>query len=442
MNRALMAQLDQWRIRESRKPILLEGARQVGKTYLLEQFGSQRFPAYHRFDFVEEPDLASIFDADLRPERLLRDLGLARDTDIDPQRDLLIFDEIQRCPKALASLKYFAERMPEAFVCGSGSLLGLGLSDDLFPVGKTEHLHLHPMTFREFLLGMGCEKLEEAWASMSVHEPLPELIHRKLWEHFKYYLITGGLPEVVDAFSKGRERLTETFARVRALQKGLIADYLNDMAKHSGKLESVRIEAVFRSVPVQLARETTGVHKFVFRGVLPTASRYSMLQGPIAWLLKAGLIHKVAITSQVELPLDASTNERRFKLYLFDVGILGAMLELNPKTIFSYDYGHYKGYFAENAVLQELVARWQAVPHCWQSNTSEIEFLLDIDGEAVPIEVKAGVNAKAKSLKVFREKYHPSRTLLLTAGQARMLGEGHAHLPLYLAARFPDATRR
>jgi len=440
MKRALMDQLDVWRTRVTRKPLLLEGARQVGKTYLLEQFGAERFRTCHRFDFAEEPGLASIFDPDLRPERLLRDLGLARDTDIDPQRDLVVLDEIQRCPKALASLKYFAEKMPEAFVCGSGSLLGLGLSDDLFPVGKTEHLHLHPMTFREFLTGMGCEKLEEAWTSMSVHSPLPELIHRKLWEHFKYYLVTGGLPEVVDTFRKSFDRLAEAFARVRDLQKGLIADYLNDIAKHSGKLESIRVEAVFRNVPVQLARETTGVHKFVFRGVLPTASRYSTLEGPIAWLLKAGLIHKVSISGQAELPLDASANERRFKLYLFDVGLLGAMLELAPRTIFSYDYGHYKGYFAENAVLMELVARWQTVPHCWQSNTSEIEFLLDVDGEVVPIEVKAGINAKAKSLNVFREKYQPTRTLLLTAGPAKMLGRGRAHLPLYLAARFPEAA--
>jgi len=435
-----MHQLNVWRTRVTRKPVLLEGARQVGKTYLLEQFGAERFRTCHRFDFEEEPGLASIFDADLRPERILRDLGLARDTDIDQLHDLLILDEIQRCPRALASLKYFAERMPEAFVCGSGSLLGLGLSDDLFPVGKTEHLHLHPMTFQEFLIGMGCGKLAEAWASMSVRNPLPALIHRKLWEHFKYYLVTGGLPEVVDAFRRGFDRLSEAFAHVRDLQKGLISDYMSDIAKHSGKLESVRIGAVFRNVPVQLARETTGVHKFVFRGVLPTASRYSTLVGPISWLLKAGLIHRVAISSRAELPLDASSNERRFKLYLFDVGLLGAMLELAPKTVFAYDYGHYKGYFAENAVLMELVARWQTVPHCWQSNTSEIEFLLDVDGEVVPIEVKAGINTKAKSLNVFREKFRPSRTLLLTAGSAKMLGEGRAHLPLYLAARFPEAA--
>ena len=440
MKRSLTARLEAWKQVESRKPILLQGARQVGKTYLLEQFGNDHFQAFHRFDFAEEPALCSIFDADLRPERIVRDLGLARDTDIDLEQDLLILDEIQRCPKALASLKYFAEKMPQAFVCGSGSLLGLGLSEDLFPVGKVERLQLYPMTFREFLLGMGCERLEEARSSATRHAPLPEVVHNKLWEYYKYYLVTGGLPEVVSTFRQHFDRLPEAFTQTRRLQYSLIEDYTNDIAKHSGKLKAVRIESVFRSVPIQLARETCGVHKFVFRGVLDTGSRYSTLEGPIAWLKKAGLVHKVMISSRAELPFDATANERRFKLYMFDVGLLGAMLELTPKTIFAYDYGHYKGYFAENAVLTELVARWHRSPHCWQSGTSEIEFLLDIDGEVVPVEVKAGINTKAKSLSVFRAKFRPRHSLLLTAAPMASMGDASAHLPLYLADRFPEAV--
>jgi predicted AAA+ superfamily ATPase len=440
MKRSLMASMEAWKQSASRKPMLLQGARQVGKTYLLEQFGSAHFPVFHRFDFAEEPALRGIFDADLRPERIVRDLGLARDIDIDIEQDLLILDEIQRCPKALASLKYFAEKMPQAFVCGSGSLLGLGLTEDLFPVGKVERLHLYPMTFREFLLGMGCQRLEEARSSTTLQAPLPEVVHNRLWEYYKYYLITGGLPEVVATFLQHFDRLSEAFAQTRRLQANLIQDYTNDIAKHSGKMKAVRVESVFRSVPIQLARETAGVHKFVFRGVLKTGSRLATLEGPIAWLQKAGLVHKVMISSRAELPFDATANERRFKLYLFDVGLLGAMLELAPKTIFGYDYGHYKGYFAENAVLTELVARWHRSPHCWQSGTSEIEFLMDVDGEVIPVEVKAGINTKAKSLSVFRAKYSPRRSLLLTAAPPAAMTQGCVHLPLYLADRFPEVA--
>ncbi|MBT3191336.1 MAG: ATP-binding protein [Verrucomicrobia bacterium] len=440
MKRTLMSRLETWRRAVSRKPVLLQGARQVGKTYLLEQFGHDHFPSSHRFDFAEEPALRGIFDADLRPERIVRDLGLARGIDIDVKQDLLILDEIQRCPKALASLKYFAEKMPNAFVCGSGSLLGLGLTEDLFPVGKVERLHLYPMTFREFLLGMGCRHIEEARSSATLQSPLPEIVHNRLWEHYKYYLITGGLPEVVATFLKHFDSLSEAFVQTRRLQANLIEDYTNDIAKHSGKLKAVRVESVFRSVPIQLARETSGVHKFVFRGVLETGSRHSTLEGPIAWLQKAGLVHKVMISSRAELPFDATANERRFKLYMFDVGLLGAMLELAPRTIFGYDYGHYKGYFAENAVLTELVARWHRPPHCWQSGTSEVEFLMDVDGEVVPVEVKAGINTKAKSLSVFRARFNPRRSVLFTAAPLAAMAQGCTHLPLYLADRFPEAV--
>lgn len=441
MKRTLSNDLVAWKNASSRNPLLLQGARQVGKTYILEQFGREHFPRFHRFDFAEEPSLAGIFEMDLKPDRIIRDLTLYRDADIDAEHELIIFDEIQRCPKALSALKYFAERMPSAFICGSGSLLGIGLSDELFPVGKVEHLRLYPMTFREFLSGAGQDRLEQAWLSMSLSHPVSEPVHHKLWEYYKYYLITGGLPGVIVEFTKRFDRLVEAFQRVRSLQKGLIEDYTNDISKHSGNIKAMRIEAVFRNIPVQLARETRGTHKFVFRGVLPENSRYSTLEGPIAWLQKAGLVHRVAISSRPELPLDGSADERRFKLYLFDVGILGAMLDLPPQTIFSYDYGRYKGYFAENAVLNELVARWQTPPHCWQSNTSEIEFLLRVDGEVVPIEVKAGINRKAKSMNVFNERFHPRRSLLLTAEAMKRLTPGRIHLPLYLAARYPEAAK-
>ena len=437
MKRIIMKDLVTWKDAEGRKPLLLQGARQVGKTYLLEQFGRERFKMVHRFDFAEEPALNSVFEPDLKPERIVRDLGIYRNIDISPEEDLLIFDEIQHCPKALASLKYFSEQMPRGFVCGSGSLLGIGPGDELFPVGKVTHLHLYPLTFREFLSGMGENRLEEAWLTMSFNNPVSKIVHNKLWEYFKYYLITGGLPEVVVEFRKHFEHINKAFEHVRTMQAGLIKDYLGDIAKHSGKLKSVRIEAVFRNIPIQLARQVMNTGKFVFKDVLPRASRYSALEGPIEWLVKAGLVHKVMICSRADLPLKAYADEKKFKLYLFDVGILGAMLDLAPKTIFDYEYGQYKGYFMENVVLTELVSRWNRSFYSWQRNTAEIEFLMVVDGEVVPVEVKSGINKKAKSLKVFCEQYHPKQSLLLTAAEIQDMGEGRVHLPLYLAARFP-----
>jgi len=437
MKRDLLKDLDAWKNNKRRKPLLLQGARQVGKTYILEQFGRKRFKRVHRFDFSEEPSLKSVFELDLIPKRIVRDLGLYRNLDIDLGTDLVVFDEIQQCPKAISSLKYFAEQMPESYVCGSGSLLGIGLSDDLFPVGKIARLHLYPMNFQEFLLGMEQNRLVEAWGMMSLENPVSEIVHRKLWEYFKYYLITGGLPEVISEFRKRFGHINDAFEHVRILQRSLIEDYLGDISKHSGNLKSVRVEAVFRNVPIQLARETKSVRKFIFKDVLSTTSRYSTLEGPIGWLEKAGLIHKVMICNRADLPFKAYADEKRFKLYLFDVGILGAMLELSPKTIFGYEYGQYKGYFAENAVLQEFISRWKRPFYCWQRNTSEIEFMMDCNGEVVPVEVKAGINGKAKSLKVFRERYNPRQSLLLTAAAMKNMGEGRIHLPLYLAARFP-----
>lgn len=437
MKRNILEQLVDWKDQRNRKPLLLQGARQVGKTYILEKFGTDFFPRYHHFDFVEDPQLKSVFEENLVPERVLQDLSVYRDVDIIPKKDLIIFDEIQECPKALSSLKYFAEKLPQTFIASSGSLLGTSLGEELFPVGKVSRLKLHPMNFLEFLAGIGQDRLEAAMKNASTDQPLSKIIHDKLWRFFKFYLITGGLPEVVNAFSLHQENLNRAFKEVRQLQKELVSGYLDDISKHSGKIKAVKIEAVFKDIPRQIARETRGVKKFVFKDVLPMGSRYAALEGPIEWLLKAGLVHKTKICSRAQLPLDAYADGKRFKLYLFDVGILGAMLDLPPKVIYNYDYGTYKGYVVENFVLTEFVSKWNKPANCWQSNTSEIEFLLEIDGHIVPVEVKAGVNTKAKSLRVYIEKFSPKMTLLLTALPMKASGAGRERLPLYMAHQFP-----
>ena len=386
---------------------------------------------------MEKPALTKIFEKDLDPDRVIRDLGLYIDHDINVNESLIIFDEIQQCPNALTSLKYFAQKMPHAYIAASGSLLGVGLSDASFPVGKVDRCKLYPMNFDEFLLAVGQERLATLINEATPGNPVNEPLHQKIWEYFKYYMITGGLPEAVKIFCEKIETLKDAFESVREVQKQLIYDYMDDIAKHSGKLNAVRIQAVFNNVPLQLARENKSSNKFVFKDVLPNGSRYSVLEGPIEWLVKAGLVYKIPICNKAEFPLQAYCNERIFKLYLFDAGILGAMLDLEPKEIFSYDYGSYKGYFAENLVLKELMCRWNKQVYSWSSNTSEIEFLMDYNGAITPVEVKAGINTKAKSLRVFRECDEKSIALLLSGRPMLPEVNRTIQLPLYMTSKYP-----
>jgi len=437
MLRKFTGKLLQWKDSDARKPLLLQGARQTGKTYCLEEFGKNHFANCYLFDFMETPSLGLLFDQDLNPERIIRDLGLLIDTDIDMDKSLVIFDEIQECPNALTSLKYFAQKLPKAFIAASGSLLGLGLSDGSFPVGKVTRHKLYPLDFDEFLLAMGKDRLGTLINSTNSEGGISEAIHQQIWALFKFYMITGGLPEVVKVFREKFDTLSEAFRAVREIQTRLVNDYMDDISKHSGKIKAVRIQAVLKNIPIQLARETNGTKKFIFKDVLPNGSRYSLLEGPIEWLVKAGLVFKVPICNNAELPLQAYADEKRFKLYIFDVGILGCMLELLPKTIFSYDYGSYKGYFAENVVLMEMMSRWNKAVYSWSRNTSEIEFLMDYDGAITPIEVKAGINTKAKSLKVFRERYLPEQAVLLSGRAMLPMKNGMTQLPLYMAGKYP-----
>ncbi|MFC1766070.1 ATP-binding protein [Planctomycetota bacterium] len=426
-----------WKNQVTRKPLILQGARQVGKTYLLEQFGQREFRDTHLFDFTASPQLHRMFEQDLDPERIVQDLSIYADREISLTEDLLIFDEIQECPAALTSLKYFYKTYPQAFVCASGSLLGIGFGETSFPVGKVDRVYLYPMTFFEFLLAIHQERLYEVLTQAAQTGRISDLVHEKTWRFLKYYFVTGGLPEVVATFARNLDQLNTAFKKSRQLQHRLIQDYLDDIAKHSGKSKAVSIAAVWKNIPLQLARETKGIRKFVFKNVLPNNSKFATLQDPIEWLNHAGLVHRTPICKRCALPLEAYTDSNKFNLYLFDIGILGAMIDLAYQSILDYDYGSYKGYFAENYVLQELTARWSKTFYSWNENTSSIEFLMDLDGEAIPMEVKAAKSTKAKSLNVFRQKYHPKRTVLFS-GKPLQIGQGvQDDYPLYLATLYP-----
>ena len=442
MKRLISKELLIWKEKAKRKPLLLEGVRQVGKTYSLKQFGKNEFKNFYHFDLEENQSLNSLFKENISPEQLLQSLSIKVGKKIDPKSELIIFDEIQNTPRALTSLKYIAEKHPDWFIIASGSLLGVGLTDTSFPVGKVERLRMHPMSFLEFLLASKEELLLEAIQEFKLEEKQNELIHKEIWKQLKNYLFVGGLPEAIDIFLQYKNNLPQALQQVRTFQKSLIQDYKDDITKHSGKLKSVKIQAVLESIPVQLARETKGIRKFLFKEVLNRNSKYNELEGPIEWLIRAGLVHKISICEKARLPLKAYSESNRFILYIFDIGILHAMMDISPESIFNYDYGSYKGYVAENFVLQELTCFSGKEIFNWQEGTSQIEFLLNNKGQIFPIEVKAGLNTKAKSLKVFRDKYQPDQSFLF-CGRAYDNQKIKPHiLPLYVAFKLSEFLDR
>jgi len=437
MKRSIVAALVKWKSRDDRKPLLLRGARQVGKTFILKQFGKDEFPAVHYLNFEEDPALAAVFDGDLRPNRILSELQFHFDRTINTDCDLLILDEIQQCPRALTCLKYFQEECPQLAVCAAGSLLGVQLSSESFPVGKVDSLTMHPMSFAEFLLAMDARREFDLIARHDLSTPLAEVAHRRLWDYFRAYLVVGGLPAVVAAYAARREDAFLAFNEARQVQGLLVTGYLADMAKHAGKENSMHLDRVWRSIPAQLARTQDGsAPKFVFKGVVPGIKGYSRLAGAIDWLLAAGLVVKMAIVERADIPFSAFADESVFKLYGFDVGILGALGGLPPKAVLDYDFGTFKGYMAENFVAQEFVCNDSGPLYAWRGRTSEVEFVREHQGQVLPIEVKSGFVTRSKSLGVFMARYACPRAVILSGHNVSHSGRV-SYFPLYLASRYP-----
>lgn len=439
MKRLIMQKLIDWRQKSGRKPLILKGARQVGKTYVLNQFAEQHFPHVHAFNFEKEPKLASIFEESLDPKQIIQALSLYRNTQISVETDLVIFDEIQACPNALTSLKYFCEEMPELYLCAAGSLLGIYLNPVSFPVGKVDHLNMYPMSFVEFLLALGEQQYVELLQNLSVGSKIPQIAHEHLWLRLKHYFITGGLPEVVQIFQQHQDALVDGFKRVREKQRDLIEDYYSDIAKHSGKINAMHIARLWSSIPEQLAQTQDGLAaKYKIKGCIPGVDRYAKLVGALDWLDNAGLIIKVGIVNKAALPLKAYCKESTFKLFLFDVGVLGALSDIQPNTILDYDYGSYKGFFAENFVSQSFVYSSASSLYSWTENTAEVEFVRDIEGKIIPIEVKSGWVTQAKSLQQFVKKYDPDYRVIMSAKPMQVDMESQIQkLPLYVAEFFP-----
>lgn len=430
MERLATEQLLNWKKQKQRKPLLLDGARQVGKTWLVERlFGKRHFPSVHMVDFLAEPGIASIFDDGLEPEQIMANLEISRGKKISLETDLILFDEVGECQQAIDSLKYFAERMPHAYLCATGSNIGLLGS---FPVGKVEFLELFPMCFEEFVMASGNRLLHEAFRERR----RGNTVHAELWSLLLDYYFVGGMPEAVHAWFNSDGSPLERSELVKKIHRDLIAGYERDFGKYGGKLNAGHIEAVFRNIPGQLARVMDdSVKRFVFKGVIENKSRYQELRGPINWLVQAKLASKCfPVDCQPVVPLDALTKDNIFKLFLFDVGLLGHMLDMEYSDQRA-QAASYKGFIAENFVQNELCSRVRNPTWSWAEGRSEIEFLhRRRDGEIIPVEVKSGSRTKARSLRAYVERYAPGHTVKLTGTAGKWPDEGRDLVwPLYYA---------
>ena len=434
LQRLRFKDLLRWKQQRHRKPLLLDGARQVGKTVLLEQiFGAAEFRKVHTLDFRKEPDLEELFEDGLDPQRVIANAELRLNAAVDLRHDLILFDEIGECQPAVDSLKYFAETLPHAFVCASGSNIGLL---DSFPVGRVDQLELSPLCFEEFVLAAEEPRLLEALQERRSSQ----LVHRKLWSLLLDYYFVGGMPEAVRTWFDGRQSMLERARDVERTHRNLVMGFERDFGKYAGGLHAQHIGAVFANVPRQLAQSQDGSgSRFRFSGVIDRKRRYHELRGPIDWLEAAKLVRKCyPVHGKPRAPLIAQTRHNMFRLYLFDVGLLGHMLGLTYSDQRAQKVA-YKGFIAENFVQSEMNARGLYPTFGWEQGHSELEFIhRDHAGEIVPVEVKSGSRTRARSLRSYLQRYQPHQALKLYGGQQLKQSDQVEMWPLYHAQFLAD----
>ena len=394
MERSIYSNLKKWKESLTRKPLILQGARQVGKTYILKEFGAREYSEVVYINCDDNNDMQNMF-VDYDVDRIIRSLSAISGVSIKPSTTLLIIDEIQEVERGLASLKYFCEKAPEYHVAVAGSLLGITLHEGTsFPVGKVDMLYMYPMDFEEFLLAMGKEQLVELLRSNSWTALTP--LRGMLTELLRQYYFVGGMPEAVKAYVE-RGDIWE----VRSIHSKIIDAYRNDMSKHAPKQQVQRINMVWNSIPSQLARDNK---KFIY-GALRKGARANDFEIAIQWLVDSGLVHKVHRISKPVVPLKFYEDMSSFKLFLLDCGLLGALSETPPEQILIGDnvFEEYKGAFTENYVLQQLKSLPRTFVYYYSNDNStlEIDFVVQHDTHIIPIEVKAEENLRAKSLRQF-----------------------------------------
>ncbi len=434
MQRNLLNALIAWKNQPVRKPLLIDGARQTGKTYLLQELFGNTFANILRIDFLENPAYKEAFDGSLSPDELVMNIELLTNQAFNPETDLLILDEIGECERAVTSLKYFAEKAPSYFVAASGSNIGLL---NTFPVGKVEQYNLRPLTFQEFIYASNEQALIKAFDSQAS----TPAVHTKLMDKLTDYFFTGGMPEAVSAWYQFKDSsILERVEKVTKIHADLVEGYRRDFGKYAGKVDATLIESVFNSIPAQLSLVSDeSVKRFKFKHVHERKSRYSDFETAIHWLNCCRLaLPNYPIEGLPKSPLAAYKKDNMVKLFLFDVGLLNHMLGSSYKEIKQQNY-EYKGYVAENFVQQELAAIGVDPSYSWNDARAEIEFILATDeGDIIPVEVKSGKRTRAKSLASYVEKCTPNKIFKLTGTQgSSALEQTNIVMPLYFTQYLP-----
>jgi len=427
IQRDILEQLRQWKDRDERKPILLKGARQTGKTWVMEEFGKENFEYVATFNFDKTEELAAIFEKTKDITRILKELTLFTNVPIEPGKTLLIFDEIQACEGALNSLKYFAEDAPQYHIIAAGSLLGVAIKKKKMsvPVGKVEILKMYPVTFKEFLYTSD-PKIYTFLEGVQTTDPIPEIILNKLSVEFKRYLVCGGMPEAVSALLEN-----EGIQTVEDVLQNILDLYTLDFSKYAQPAEITRINNIWRSLPSQLAKEN---RKFIYN-VVKSGARAREYEDALLWLEEAGLIYRVFNVTKPGIPLSAYQDLSAFKVYVFDCGLLRRLAKLSPEVVLSGNIGYieFKGAIAENAVLQALIPQADGLPYYWSSqNRAEVDFLLQHGASIIPIEVKAENRVSGKSLSVYTTKFRPPLRIRYSMNNLKET-DGLLNLPSFLA---------
>lgn len=424
MERYLMNDLIAWKERPGRKPLILKGARQVGKTWLMKEFGRRYFAKTAYVSFYNNQRMKRVFEEDYDLPRILMNINIEAKTEVTPGDTLIILDEIQDAPRALESLKYFCENASEYHIIAAGSLLGVAIHSGVsYPVGKTDTLELHPMNFREFLEAMGEKPLADLLTQQNY--PLIRDWNSRYIHWLKNYYYVGGMPEVVGYFAEHKN-----YSEVRRLQTEILGQYENDFGKHTDGTNLARIRMVWNSIPMQLAKE----NKKFFFGQVKKGARLKDFEIAIEWLVDCGLIHRVYKVNQAHVPLKAYMDFSAFKLFLLDVGLLGALSELDAASILegSEIFVEFKGALTEQYVLQQLVSDTPYTPYYFgtDSQSFEMDFTIQKGSLVVPIEVKAEHNIQAKSLRAYLNQYHPGYAVRLSMLDY-IRQEELTNLPLY-----------
>lgn len=428
MYREALDSLKKWKESEYRKPLILKGARQVGKTWLMKEFGDSYENGYVYFNFDEEDELKSIFEVNKNPNRIIELLSLIAEKKIEPGNTLIIFDEIQECSSALNSLKYFNEKCNEYHIIAAGSLLGTLLAQPKsYPVGKVNILNIYPLNFEEYLEATD-SALFSYYKEIKKDQVIEEIFHNKLLDAYNNYLIIGGMPECVSSWIKDKDP-----EKIKRIQNELIQIYENDFSKHNGKVNSGRLLMVFRSIVTQLSKAN---EKYIY-GAIREGGRARDFEEAIEWLVSAGMLNRIYNVSKIEHPLPAFDKLNHFKLFLFDTALLKQMAGIDNSAILLKMNYQFKGPLTENYVLQQLKGKFDVEPSYYSDKNSELDFLIQYGADIIPIEVKAANDKIAPSFKKYIAENHPKYAIRLSKMGYRKDGEV-INIPLYLVGKIKE----